>query len=306
MEQRLSKIDMIVNANSNIVLDENTKVYLKQLEKLIPENLRENFYHNLQTVKIIYDDNSIQNRKNGATGKYNSKTNTITILKNYIINNAISHGLDNKEVAKTFYQCLIHEFVHMAANGYNKNTNEEYIGFNKEKMYKNEGIDEGMAEFISSVVVNPKYNINTGYDIERYLTSQICTIIGYENLAQLYFKNLNQEQMENYLNSLGPFHAKELFKLIETHYTLKFADIEQPELEQIQNILLHCLKEKLINCQQEEINITLQTYSNWLITPEKIHKMGYNEKNYPNLDENKKLFESISNNFKIEECKHIR
>ena len=304
MEQK--NIDIIIDNNNNINKDENLKIYLKQLEKLIPINLRENFYHNLQTVKIIYDDNSIQNRKNGATGKYNPKTNTITILKDYIINDALSHKLENKEVAKTFYQCLIHEFIHMAASGYNKSTKEEYMGFNKEKMYKNEGIDEGMAEFISSVVVNPKYNINTGYDIERYLTSQICTIIGYENLAQLYFKNLNQEQMENYLNSLGPFHAKDLFKLIETHYTLKFADIEQPELEQIQNILLYCLKEKLINCQQEEINIILQTYSKWLITPEKIYKMGYNQKNYPNLDENRKLFETINNTFRKKETSHTR
>ena len=298
MEQRLDRLEEIIKTNNDINQDQNLKVYLKQLEKLIPVDFRENFYRNLQTVKIIYDDNIIEDKRNKATGKYNPKTNTITISKNYIINNALSHGLDNKEVAKTFYQCLIHEFVHMGASGYNKNTNENYMGFNKEKGHKNEGIDEGMTEFISSIIVNPKYNMNTNYDIERQLICQICTIIGYENLTHLYFKDLSQDQMENYLNNLGSFKSKELFKLIETHYTLKYANIPHPELEQIQNILLQCLEEKLVNYQQEEKNSILKTYSNWIITPEKIHKMGYNENNYPNLDKNKELFDAITNNFK--------
>ena len=34
--------------------------------------------------------------------------------------------------------------------------------------------------------------------------------------------------------------------------------------------------------------------------------MGYNQKNYPNLDENRKLFETINNTFRKKETSHTR
>ena len=55
-----NQLATIINSNKNIKLDNNIKYYLKLLEKIIPDNLRDNFYTNLSTVKIVDNDYNIQ------------------------------------------------------------------------------------------------------------------------------------------------------------------------------------------------------------------------------------------------------
>ena len=315
MDNNQNKLESIINNNKNIKLDNNIKNYLKILEKIIPEELRNNFYTNLGKVKIINNDYSIQETyfgtNNGATGKYIESSNTITILSSYIYKSAIQEGCDKNEAYKCIYQCLLHELIHMASSNYNEETGKTSSGFNNPSSLKNNGLTEGLIETISSAIVNPKYNINSGYNIERYIVNQLMTIIGQNPLIYSLFANKGTQLLEEKLNTITKETnlSYELFRHIETIHTQKTYITKTKELEKVQDILLFYLSQKITNLEQEnkisEIENTLKTYSRWFITKDKLLKLGYDPNIYKNLEKNEEHFNEIINRNQ-EEQKHTR
>lgn len=315
MNNNQNILKSIINNNKNIKLDNNIKKYLEILETIIPEELRNNFYTNLSQVKIINNDNSIQKTyfgtNNNATGKYIESSNTITILSNYIYNSTIQEGYDENEAYKCIYQCLLHELIHMASSSYNKETREISSGFNNPNSLKNTGLTEGLIETISSAIVKPKHNINSGYNIERYIVNQLMTIIGQNTMIYSLFSNKGTQLLEKKLNSITNETklSYELFRHIETIHAQKTHITKTEELEKVQDILLNYLSQKIVNLEQEnkisEIENILKTYSRWFITKDKLLKLGYNPHIYINLEKNEEHFNEIINKYQ-KQTKHIR
>ena len=106
-------VDEILSKNESLKLTKSMVSYLKILENAIPENLRNNFYKNLETLKLDFQSHD-------GIGKHNPKTNTITFDSKKTVKELQKLNLSSKEVLKSLEQILLHEFVHMASCNYDE------------------------------------------------------------------------------------------------------------------------------------------------------------------------------------------
>ena len=296
-------LDEALDCNKELKLYGNMKFYLEQLERLIPEHLRYNFYNNLKTVKIIYNDYSIRGPRKGAIGRYTEKDNTIVILVDALEQSLLKKGYSKEEVIRGIDQCILHEFVHMASSSYDKEKEEGHSGFDQDKFLPNTSITEGLTDVISIIITKSKLKLLTGYNMDRFLINQLIILTNWDLMINSFFGERGTKDIENYLNDLGKDHGinpsipQELFRRINTNYILRDISSEFNELENIQNTILMYLDLKLNRLEEEgkfeEIDKTIKMYSNWLLTPKKIEELGYSTKVYINLDKNEKLFNEI-------------
>ena len=217
-------IDNILKENKDLKLNNNMITYLKVLESIIPEEYRTNFYNNLKTLKVFYNNN-LKNELIGATGKYIAKTNTIVLETEYITNqfkNKDIENIENIELLKTIEQCFLHEFVHMASSSYDKETDILISGYEQKHYPTAKALTEGMAEFLSLAIVKPKYGINTGYNIETNIINQLYQVLG-NDLIKSFFSGSRTTLLENDLKRLNNNEEsiKTLLQEIENISTLK-------------------------------------------------------------------------------------
>ncbi len=308
-------LDETIESNKELKLYGNMKFYLEQLEKLIPENLRYNFYNNLKTVKLIYNDYSIRGNHKGAIGRYREKDNTIVILTDPLEQSLLKMNCSEEEIIRAIDQCLLHEFVHMASSSYNQEKKESYSGFDQDKYIPNTGITEGFTDVISIILTKTKVRLLTGYNMDRFLINQLIILTDWNLMIESFFGERGTQDIEKYLNNLGknyginPSTSQELFRRINTNFILRDVSSELNELENIQNTLLMYLDFKLELLEKEgkfkELDNIIKMYSNWLITPEKVEELGYSSKVYINLDKNEKLFNQITDKYQNKKSKSL-
>lgn len=300
-------IDNILKENKDLKLNNNMITYLKVLESIIPEEYRTNFYNNLKTLKVFYNNN-LKNELIGATGKYIAKTNTIVLETEYITNqfkNKDIENIENIELLKTIEQCFLHEFVHMASSSYDKETDILISGYEQKHYPTAKALTEGMAEFLSLAIVKPKYGINTGYNIETNIINQLYQVLG-NDLIKSFFSGSRTTLLENDLKRLNNNEEsiKTLLQEIENISTLKDSKYDSDSLSIVQDLLLDFLDKKLETLEdKEEIEKYLYNYSNILITNESIKTITNDYKKYIDLDKNEQKFEDIKNKYSYSKTK---
>lgn len=289
-------IENILKENKKIKLNEQFMAYLKVLEKFIPQQHINNFYQNLKTVQIKYNQN---NMPTNANGYYDIVNNTIFLQSEQVITTLQKYNIEQKKIINSLNQLLLHEFVHLASSKYNKETKELYTGYEIKGQQTNEGLNEGMSEFISLSIVRPKINMNTDYKIETDIIRQLYCIIGQNPLLESFFSNTGTDTLELELNKINSDKKKsnDLLRLVESNYIIRNSEYESDNLFNIQNILLEYFNKKLNLLQKEnkqnEINELIYSYETSLITPDRINQLTNLSQKYLYLEKNKQIFNEI-------------
>lgn len=268
----------IIDNNEELKRNEMVPNLLEWLESIIPEDSRNNFYKNIDTLKI----------ESGPTS-YNVEKNTISIDK--------SSYSDEYELSKDY----LHELIHMASsNGKDKSgyDNCESTNLNEQ----NRALTEGIVEYLTNKGINDTISNNS---IECLVAGQLIEVVGLDVVLENFFKNGSLEHIESKLRDIKEQHyndqAEGLLRGIEIAYTFKNAD-EQNVLGNVQLSLLDYFDKKCENVYkephgEEKIGTMINNYEKYLITSEKILIAGDSPSKYTGIDESIERFNGIKNKY---------
>lgn len=313
------KLGQIILDNNNLGADLHIYRLLEWLEKLIPEDCRENFYRNLSTLQIhqnldAMNDEQVDEFKGGTTANYNAQTNTITVNRNYIFSLwKVAQTTNNPQAyfEKVYYETLLHEMTHMASTKYDPETEICYsgfdtfpgIGFND----RNVGLTEGMTEIVAMAGIPDTNESKSGYYIEESLVNQIILTIGNEEVIRSYFSAAGVDGIKHKLSEFGlsDMGASYLLNLIECNYMIRqeTSDYLTDSLSVIQSTLLNCFEVKCnfeINSpsfDRKNLEALFNRYESMLVNPSVLQQNGLNPNHYTGLEENIEKFYSLRNKY---------
>lgn len=309
----------LIENNHNIENKEYINNFFMFLDRIIPENCKENFYRNIKTVKIKLnfdtdfskiDDNTINKKEYTTTAGYNTKKNSLTILPE-TLKMIFEIAKDTKDPNDFFWKQvnvdILHELAHMASTKYDEETDKSLCGFDsypyRFESDKNRGLTEGMTEVIAMTGVPGTVEISSGYYIEALFINQLIQIVGSEVMLSSYFTNKGTKEIENSLNNIldEPVLSNTLFRKIEDNFYLRDVNCKQTLLANIQLILIDYFEKKLIqdiknNKSIEIIETSINFFEQMLITPEKLKLMNKIPENYIGLNDSIKKFSELKNN----------
>ncbi len=320
MSKRLDKIIL-----DNDKLDADLHVYklLGWLEKLIPEDCRENFYRNLSTLQIHQNLDAINDEQvdeyRGGDASYDFRTNTITVYRNYIswlwkLAQELAQEINNPQdfFEKEYYVVLLHEMTHMASTKYDPETEICHCGFDTfsdiEFNDRNVGLTEGMTEIVAMAGVPGTLEITSGYYIEALLVNQIILTIGIEEVIRSYFSAAGVDGIKHKLSEFGlsDSEASYLLNLIECNFMVRktqSTDYSTNALSEIQSTLLNCFE---VKCNREinspgfdrkKLESLFSSYESMLVNPSVLKLKGLNSNHYTGLEENMEKFYSLRNKY---------
>ena len=293
--------------NDNNVLEKKDYIlpFLEWLEKLIPEDSRDNFYRNIRTLSIDYNFECLDRKKSNnvdtnveGVGEYNCTSNHITINKEYLeYLSSISN--DEDFIYNNYAVSIMHELAHMASANYDRKTNISKCGFNtypfSDANDNNRGLTEGMTELISFTAIPFVSLYTSGYFKEMKIAKQLEMIVGANVLLESYFSNKGLEEIKNnllkYINDENKVFS--LFRNIEFNYLISDLTDKQSILGNIQSSLLDFLEAK---CKKELENPYLDRkmfinmldfYGRNLITESDMESIHKNPDNYVGINKNK-------------------
>lgn len=293
--------------NDNNVLEKKDYIlpFLEWLEKLIPEDSRDNFYRNIRTLSIDYNFECLDRKKSNnvdtnveGVGEYNCTSNHITINKEYLeYLSSISN--DEDFIYNNYAVSIMHELAHMASANYDRKTNISKCGFNtypfSDVNDNNRGLTEGMTELISFTAIPFVSLYTSGYFKEMKIAKQLEMIVGANVLLESYFSNKGLEEIKNnllkYINDENKVFS--LFRNIEFNYLISDLTDKQSILGNIQSSLLDFLEAK---CKKELENPYLDRkmfinmldfYGRNLITESDMESIHKNPDNYVGINKNK-------------------
>ena len=301
----------LINSNNEIENKPYVLNFLKWLEKIIPENCRENLYTNIKTLKtslnldIKLDESTYIEEKNMTFAGYNTSKNSLNINKESLL--ILWNIAKNKDNPKEFYwkeyaESLLHELSHMASSKYDVKTKISLCGFDKfpaeNEEDKNRGLTEGFTEIISMAGISDTLELSSIYYIEACLINQLTKLIGIDIFEKSYFSNLGIYPLKEKLQELINDQEKsyELFRNIELNFQIKDIYGKQNVLGNIQSSILDYLEQKLkISNNPKEI---IDDYKNYLITPELLELLLKNKENYIGIEESINKFEKLQELYK--------
>lgn len=322
-------LNELISQNDKLDNKEYIINFLNWLEKIIPEECRDNFYRNVKTLKATLnlnfniEDNTVVITDGYSTaGGYNTRKNELIISKTSLIElKTISNTTNNPEEFywKEYAKTLLHELAHMASTNYNKDTGVSLCGFDKyppsEEEDKNRGLTEGFTEIITMTGIPNTIEISSGYYIEACLINQLIQIIGSEIFIKSYFSNLGIKPIKEELYRLIPDENKtfSLFRNIELNFQIRSFEEEQSVLGNIQLSILDYLEKKLeVLLENNDINSIkncLEIFEDFLITPDKLCILKMEPQNYLMLEESINKFKNIKqkyNDILVYESNHIK
>lgn len=306
----------LVNANPEIENKEFIMNFLNWLERVIPENCRDNFYKNIKTLKTTLNTNidlsKVEPISNGysTSAGYNTSINSLTMNEKslyelWII--AQSNANPQDFYWRHYSQTLLHELSHMASSRYDSETKISLCGFDRfppeNENDKNRGLTEGFTEIISMAGVPGTIEISSGYYIEASLINQLIQITGNEVFLKSYFSNLGTQPIQEKLNEIinNPTMSFNLFRNIELNYNIRDINEEQNILGNIQLSILDYLDKRiellLAENRVNEISGILANYELMMITPEKLKMMQKNSQQFIGIDESINKFNEIKNKY---------
>ena len=193
----IAKINPFI-AHADILVD-----YLDKIENEIPKQLRYSFYKNLETldIKMVKEIKSDSDDV-VVPADYDIKSNTIRI--SYKELEKFKANQKKKFPDITLYEfisrIIVHELFHMASTCYDAETKTARTGvITKGYQYVlHKSLNEAITEILTTKVINnEKLNDIIKYKIFVYLTKQLITLVGYENVIYTYFANQGVENIKD-------------------------------------------------------------------------------------------------------------
>lgn len=288
------KLGEVLDKNNKIINKDPLLKYFEWIENIIPEDCRDDFYKNLETLEINRVDGF---DKNTTVASYNSMKNMININPNH------PHFKNKEEFEQTF----VHELLHMASSNFDKETNKVLSGFDEftTSKFDFKNRNRGLTEVLSMIAVSNTTEYKSGYLVEALLIDQISQLIDNNVILESYFSNKGTAKLENELTKIGFDQEKafRVFRDIEVNYLFTDDSEKQTTLANIQSSLIDYLDVKckdifLNNSNEDEmLSILLQRYEQVLITEDKLKINGKNPDKFIGLDESISKFYDIKNKY---------
>ena len=193
-----------INKSGNLITD-----VLEYIERLIPENARENFYNNLKTLKINLEFPTVQelrtpiNMNNIVSPNYDMYNNQVNINKELIklfYREAISNGYYvDQYITQELSEILMHELLHMSST----NIKEKSTGFinpNEARLFsENYGLTEGYTDYITQTSQN---RYDRKYPMFDVFAHDISLLIGDSTMKSIYFSGEGPRRVQDELNKI--------------------------------------------------------------------------------------------------------
>lgn len=296
---KTEKLDQILASNVGLERKDQYRNFYAWLESIIPESVRENFYHNLETLKIEFNDDKIDQANDSNTivaGGYTPFENKISFNPESLKN--LRNLAQSQQNPQEFYNMYFsHDFLHELTHAASSTYSQEGIrsGFDKYPSEdSNRGLTEGMTEVIAStgIATDPTSN---GYFVESCLAQQLVAVLGQNVMLESFFGAKGIDKLKEELEKLGYDNTKAsfLFKSIEHNFNLRHVEEKQNILSCIQNMIMDYLEETLKRTENKEQ--LLKYFEYFLITPEKLAACRKNPEMYEGLQANITRFNSIKN-----------
>ncbi len=293
--------DYYLSKNNNIDLLEKRLIrpILSKVEEIIPTSYRTDFYKNLKTLKVVFEEESNKSKahfkaketktKGHVVALYDSH-NTLLVNKTYFQKTILKS--DNKSAVTIFKSTIFHELQHMSSTKYD--FSRKAMGFGFYSIYDNGkfeyiGLTEGYTQLITSIFY-PNEIMETNYSIPSLLMYQLMQIVGKNILDSAYYDEHSLTGVINKLCEYIPDYslAKYLLDTIEEVYYSCFNDKKNNYLHEVQSIMKHYLKAKIDKSLAEGMNedkiITkVEKFRKSLITEEKLRYLNINPKKYLNI-----------------------
>lgn len=314
----------ILNANTNLLQDLSVNKFLqneflgmlKNIETIIPEDSRENFYKNLKTLRLNICDTTEIDENSG--GFYNRKTNEIGINKDMLENLRITNkSSDVEELKCMILETMYHELLHMASTTRDEKTGYYVSGFqnierdqNGEFLYGEtfEGMTEGFAEKLTVLTFRKNtFESNSMYGRQINFVDHLSELTDLETMKRTFFNNRSGMELIN--KKLEEIDGKkshiELYLDIEREYNSNHSGEINDEYE---DFLLFSIEKQLLHLSSEKIKILLDKNPDmtneeisdfWMRIagtvnfPEKLELMGENIKKYKGIEHLRAMFMSL-------------
>ncbi len=309
----------ILNSNQELLQDltqseflqNNLVGMLRNVESIIPEDSRDNFYTNLKTLRLNFEDETMIEQQHA--GAYSRKNNEISMDKSMlsIAGKNISRG--EIDFDEQMLMGMYHELLHMAST-----TRDEFGGVsgfqdihkdeNGELLYADvlEGMTEGFTEYLTLLAFD-KDNFETSSTYGRQINSvnHLSMIVGLDTMNKAYFNNgKGMEDIERALQEIDgkPSHT-DLYMDIESDY--KFQSEEElydpRTLANIDRQLLELSGAKMANIQkhnpdlsQEYVKEYWEKVSTTINSPENLQLIGEDASKHTGLDDVMTLYTQFS------------
>ena len=306
--ENIAKNNPSLNANYDYFLS-----FLNYIEGIIPENYKENFYKNLESITIDLDDKGINNENN--LGCYNAKLNKIVINSKKIRESLqSSNTLSDDTYWKAVNTTLIHELYHVASTHYDKETGIMLSGFDKLSNNVNDsnvGLNEGFTDVLTYAAMPDAPDYIFGYVFEDFIAAQLTFVVSPEIMIESYFGNHGTSLLVDKLCDIknDKTSASSLFTLIDLNFFMPSG--EQTLLGTIQSRLVEYFKLKILNdiksgVTEEEINSSITNFKSVLITNNLLNARGMDPSNYPNLNESIESFSKFEEEVKEMLSTHVK
>lgn len=231
----MKKIDDILSKNIELEksLQENPIIkndfigMLKNIERIIPEDSRENFYTNLEGLTV--NINNTTTKSENVAGFYDRRNNQININQNMLDN--LAHDSSIEDVVLT---TIYHEMLHMASTTRDESTNYYASGFvRKEKdtdgniLYEEtyDGLTEGFTEKLTLLSFD-KDKSETDSEYEKYVgfSEDLISKTTLETMKKSYFNNRNGMDLieEKLMQIDGKNSHEDLYLDVEKNYNKEF------------------------------------------------------------------------------------
>lgn len=308
----------IINLNQELLKDltqsdflqKNLVGMLRNVESIIPEDSRDNFYTNLKSLRLNFENETMLEQEHA--GVYSSKKNEIAIDKRMlsIAGKNISRGEIHFD--EEILMAIYHELLHMAST-----TRDDYLsigGFKNietadgEFLYGEvlDGMTEGFTEYLTLLAFN-KENFETSSTYGRQINSvnHLSMIVGLDTMKKAYFNNVKgMEDIERALQEIdGKSSHTDLYRDIERDYSFPLGEeLYSPQtLACIDRKLLQLSNAKMVNMQKNNPNLSQEYVKEYwekvfktMNSPENLQLMGEDASKHTGLDEIMALYTQFS------------
>lgn len=302
-------LNEIIENNDSIMNNEPQYLlrFLNLLEKIVPENYKNNYYDNLKTLQVNLNFDVIKNPpleetfpKSSNLVEYNVIDNTIVFDKGNLLafyNLSKTQGDPNAFFWKNINRNFLHELFHMASSKRNEKNNTYKCGITG-----NRALTEGMTELFTNSFVESANIQKSVYFIETAIVKQLMCITGDDVFINSYFGNEDTSLIEGKLNietnNEDIIKTFNLLDTVEDSYCLRYDNHQQNLLGNIQSTIIDYLDTSLTNNYKspEEIKVILDDFEKVLITKEKLK-----ENNPENSDKYLDISKSVFKFYKLKE-----
>ncbi len=278
-------------------------VLVKVLE-IIPTNYREDFYHNLKTLDVVFQEEKKENftnkelNHNYAVVALYKSSNTLLINKTYF--QKVVSKKDNEEAVTLFKTTIFHELVHMSSAKYTDNYKAVALGFWSvwdgyvNNSIKFTGLVEGYTQLLTSIF-NPEDINKTNYSLTSLLMYQLMQIVGKKTLDEAFYKehsvNNIMQELCRYIPNISL--AQYLLETIEKVYQAGIKNTETYCLREAQYVMSKYFKAKIQDMREEKMVKKYDKFCKSLITLEKLDYLGFDKKKYLGIEHTWEDFDKV-------------